>query len=406
MKAKILFIILLVLPICLFAQFTEYNTLFWGEYCDSPHAEIKQNGIGNFGFDSENSVFNPKFQETKFKFSISSLIEIKSSKIEDDNEFYKSDFSLVPNINLGYKIGKYYFQVSHYYSKYTNTKATNGLTSAYNIQFGYLQYKLINQILQFSISKQVSNNISISAGILTNNFLYSLTGTEYDDSFDLKLNYFEQFQFLSSINIQMKSHQKIYLLFKSQKSNLKLPPDRFEEIHAFNGPLNNNTRVSFPGLVTLGYQLKIHPNLKLSFESINQFLIAREEITYIMYNISHQKIQHEHKIWNPEFVVGLNSDYFSNIELGLLYSIYLNYDNNIRSHNTIPPQSVYETKHPQSVILSAKVNYKKVTLSFNYQYSYAETKFNYGNPNSIHPSKGTFVNSTQYANIRLSIPLY
>ena len=95
-----------------------------------------------------------------------------------------------------------------------------------------------------------------------------------------------------------------------------------------------------------------------------------------------------------------------NIELGLLYSIYLNYDNNIRSHNTIPPQSVYETKHPQSVILSAKVNYKKVTLSFNYQYSYAETKFNYGNPNSIHPSKGTFVNSTQYANIRLSIPLY
>ncbi|MCK4688647.1 MAG: hypothetical protein KAT66_10990 [Candidatus Lokiarchaeota archaeon] len=373
--------ILLFLPICLMAQFTEYNLLYYDLFCDSPYADIKQTGIGSFNFDKFNLLNNKTYEESKLQISVNFLVDVNSSRLcKESHEIYEieeyqmfsNDLKISPEFFVRYNINNYSLEIKNYYSKYLNPKQAEGQL------YTKINFHISNQVLEFSIIKNINNNIFASAGILTNNFNYSINWTNFNIEALSQTKYFDQFQFTGSFCYLFNSKLRVYFHFKTQKSKVKLSPSKFDLPNISENLIENNTVVSYPGLLAFGVQKTFITNLNISFEVLNHFLFANEHFTIHHLSGIDRTYDYKHSTWNPELALGLNYSKIKNLQFGVQYSRYLKFDNEINGFGGIF-QHEYKIHLPQTLILSSLFRFSnKIEISAVYQFSYAKTDYDYG----------------------------
>jgi len=376
MKYLIILTFIIILPVYLFGQLTEYNSIFFSHFSDTPQADIKQNGVGNYGFNNY-SGFNLNCNDSpininkNFYLATSILLNLNMEGSGSKNVNWAASYinktSIIPEFLINYRTNDYLIQLNLLTTKILNMKADkdSGDWWAYNYYFGKLKPKQTNSVLQIAVSKKLNNRISLTGGFLTNSFVYSFNEEEKGDSFKISTSFFNQIQFKSSINYQLNNKLKMYVLFKSQKTRVKLTPNKFEKLTYEGENVQNSTTVSFPGLISIGLQKNFYKKINATIEFLNHFLLADEKITVYNWENIEETSNYTHNTWNHEIVGGISYLQNESLQFGLLYSYYTKYDYEINDLGEFLSQK----QHPQSLILSSLFNYRIFDIAFDYQFS-------------------------------------
>ena len=130
----------------------------------------------------------------------------------------------------------------------------------------------------------------------------------------------------------------------------------------------NNSRLNYPGLLSVGYKYRINPKFEFSIESLNHFLKVDEKIKLKhLYNFTYQE-SYKHSDISPELALGVKYSPSNSFNLGVLFSGYLKYDSSLKGQDA-------RIKTLNYLILSTSYKYKLLWLSLNYQVSYAKTAY-------------------------------
>ncbi len=392
----------------LLSQFTENNFCNMVEFCETPYAEILQNGIGNFGFDNCNQIYNPSFSNEfdRFMLNIGNNIDVSSNRSGSYNlehsditqiDYYnESQISKIPNLSLAFKKGNYQFQINH-----RCTKKLNAISK--KKEYGYYYQNIqLNNLIQISLSREFIGNSSISIGALTNSYKYAhyfYSSFGDVDKMEVSTSYLDQFQYFISYNRVYNQKLKSYIYFKTQNTKIKLSPKSFDEYS------DNNSMVSFPGIICLGVQYQFFQNIKVSFESLNDFIFTNEKLSYYdSMNDNTIAFNYKHKIFNPKISFGTNMKLTNKFSIGCLYTKYLKYDMEIYSlQNHHPKRSYYKYNKPSFLNFSIQYHFNNFNFIINYQYSSSRLEYNcyeeyVGNLNGT----GKFKNESQF----LSLDIY
>lgn len=222
MKFILLVFVFFSLP--LFAQFVEHN---WGtNFSYYPISTPKMYGIGNRGFDDRLGLYNPKYQENDSTFSISLSLLSNVSAIQTEqaeNEIVK-EYSVInsiqPEFNIRLKNNNLQFQLALYNDLDFSYKANksdeyffyphDGVSES--IEEENAELKVRNKIVQLSTSINLFTTTSLSASLLTNNFLidnnWEKMGLTYEN------NFLSNFQFLFSVNQKFFDELFVYASYK------------------------------------------------------------------------------------------------------------------------------------------------------------------------------------------------
>jgi hypothetical protein len=394
---KLAIVVLFLNVLVIKAQILEFESSLYNFFRNSNSYPVKPNGIGSYGFNSQTSNYNPTFleRENKILFNISGISNVKNARHgtdEDKRKYFKEIISFHPELLMdyqvkdlkipGYNIGSFQLRLSHYQSLSRYNKARYGIgIFPGNIVLRDYEILISNSILQFSLIKKITNNLSLSGSILTNDYKYYFRADSYGTE-KLRSRYFEQRQFISSINYYQKNI-KIYALFKSQQVYKKLSPDRLLLLEKLFYPNQQPTRhvpqenqipnhsvVSFPGSFAFGFQYTCNNRLKLSIENVNHYLFADKKVKIYNSSGNYYEEEFKHDSINPEIILGLNYSLSKLIQLGSTYSQFLKseYNNNVISYSS----SHGNIENNQFLTFSAMLNVKNMDISIFYQYSFAK----------------------------------
>jgi hypothetical protein len=426
---KLAIVILFLNVLMVKAQILELESFFYHFFRNSNSFLIKPNGIGSYGFNSQTSNYNPTFleRENKILFDISGISNVKNARYNADEEkrkLYKEIISFHPEFLIdyqvkdfkipGYNISSFQIRLSHYQSLSRYNKARFGFPIGHgNIVLRDFEILISNSVLQFSLIKKITNNLSLSGSILTNDYKYYFRTDSYGTE-KLRSRYFEQKQFISSINYYQKN-VKIYALFKSQQAYNKLSPDRLLLLEKLFYPNQQSTRhvpqenqipnhsvVSFPGSFAFGFQYICNNRLKLSIENVNHYLFADKKVKIYNSSGNYYEEDFKHDSINPEIIMGLNYSLSKFIQLGSTYSQFLKseYNNNVISYSS----SQDNIENNQFLTFSVMLNVKKMDISIYYQYSFAKIEdiYYYDYESSV----ATYKDYNHYLKISLSYGLF
>ena len=333
------------------AQIFEYDLIF--TFNDYPIAKNNLSGIGNLGFDSHESLYNPKYNsENENKLAIylssNSIINYTAKIPSTDAEVFKGEFIMWPNLSLQYNIDKYSFYIQYFNELLLKNRAVGtwsfhipSFNGERSITSPEPEFLISNNELQLAVSRKIMKGFSISVGILTNIFRNKqIFGSIVKE---ISSNFLDNIQILGSINYNSGSIS-LYLLGKSQAGPLHLNPeiiDLNEDIKFY-----NNAIISYPGYLGYGIQYKIINPLKISIEMQHEFFNT-------VYDYKYKRVPYvepwdrsgkfSKNIFNNEIIIGLN--YFTpiNLSVGLMYSKYLKYDVDVNNLlNYINPLPKYD----------------------------------------------------------------
>ncbi len=371
MKIKVLIGLYLLVTVSLQSQIIEPLFSLFERFGNSPFHEINQSGIGNLGFDSEISSYNPKFTDEdetlKLKASIVSNM-ISSSPLEITNSYfnweesYANNIKVIPNFDIAYKYRNSILQLNYDQTKYLNVKdKINDLLITFHnsgyFNWGKTKHFISNRALQLSFVSKLSDGFSLSLGALTNSYNHRISGDTSDEYLDLSLKLFKKYQFQSSLNYTTHRSFNIYFLVKSQTARIKLSPEKFE---IYNDIIFTKSFISYPGLIACGTQINLGSKIKGSLEILNYF-IQKKVID------KHDMIIYDNNTSKVLLALGINSQLNKKILVGIMYKPYLKYDINVKtSYSDIIRDRIIV---PYSIILSSIYRANNFSISFSYQYS-------------------------------------
>lgn len=380
MKCIVLFFVFFSFP--LFAQFVEYN--YGTNFSHFPISTPKMYGIGNRGFNDQLGLYNPKYQksDSTLSISLSLLSSVSANRTEqEENEIVKEyigNNSWLPEFSLRIKNRNIQFQLALYndldfsfkgnksdkYFYYPN----NGVTE--RIEEKDAELKVNNKILQLSVSTNLFNNTSLSASMLKNKFLidnnWEGMGLTYEN------NFFSSYKFLFSLNQKFFEELSVYVLYKTQNTDIKLngtgskiaEDNLIPDVYLYN-----------PGNVGYGLQYDFFNKLKISLEFSHQFYEG--QILYPILTVDQKKETYskDHHIWNNEIVLGANFIVIKDLNIGISFSKYLKYDDYFSEFRyKFNPPSTYifyysEIQKPYSLMCAIEYIYQNYSASLHYQYS-------------------------------------
>lgn len=375
---KFLFIILYlyVTQLVLNAQFIELGHYELIENSESPQSDIMQNGIGNLGFDNKFSSFNPTFDKEMNQFYYSGGMVINKNYSRDGYlQYYEDPFPRNRGNKQNYsgdfivatKMRKYQLFITSYYTKILNA------VESHDKHDSYYTLNQKNRVLQFCLIRKLNDKSSISLSAITNKFnsSYVFHGQSSNRYYELAMDYFNQLQFAGSYNISLNDAVKSYVSFKTQNSLMSVTPDLYHEFH-------NDAVISYPGYLALGIQYKLNDRLKLSLESKNEFLYADKKIKIKDLYLGDYTMQYKHETINSMIAVGINSEIIPSIQAGILYSQFINYDNQAVSLEKVSPKrSDYNLSDPYYINISLNYELHNFNLTLHYQLSEVDTKLYY-----------------------------
>jgi hypothetical protein len=346
-------------------------------YDEVTTSNISAYGIGNLGFDSDINSYNPNYFAVDNSLSLTVLGSSSLSSFRKFNQFNEetTNFSVgkltvKPNLSIQYKTSDWAIGFN-----YINTVLFNRLLSDFSVHLGTesgtygwslnnSKLKITNDILQFSISRKLSDNFSASVSLLTNNFNYLFRpfpdGSAGNNDFEFYNKAFSNVQYLFAINYYTPKEFSAYIIFKSQNKQLPLEPNKFLLENSIT--VSNYSKVNFPANIGYGLQFKQIRSLKLSFEMYHQLFFEENII----------------KVRNTTINVGANCNFFDNLLFGILFLYPIKYESSITMDEA--GRTVFEdyiTAKPDnrfSCILSSSYKYDKFKLLFAYQYSQVGSK--------------------------------
>ncbi len=402
---KYLLLIVWVLALPAYCQLVE-NTPFQ-QFREFPHAEIKNFGIGNYGFDPLENQYHPYYHENEFQppdfrddpfhetphhldsianfyFSFRSNLNVaggRNSLVSSENVEASSGFKnaaqIKPNLFAKYWLNAFLLHFS-YTNDYQLSLKQDGDAVTYNFNFARVtadqqEVNISKSTLQLVASLLASPQLSLNLGLLTSRFDYTWDLGE-TNPVEYKAGLFKNFQYLFSISYQWSESFRYYLNFKSQKANFDLSEANLR--------LDNNV-ISLPivfssyyGNIGYGIQKSFWRRLKVSAEMRHQFLEVNDTtgVSNPLGGID------ERHIWNNEIAIGANYQFSKRLKMGVLYTRFLKYDNLIylriieTEADGSEKLSIAHINKPASFILSGRYNLGKFILRGVYQYSGNEYK--------------------------------
>jgi hypothetical protein len=188
------------------------------------------------------------------------------------------------------------------------------------------------------------------------------------------------------------------LKFKSQLTNLNLSPNVYEGLHIDgNSYLPNNSLISYPGEVDAGIRFNLNNNVHISIESLNSYIFSEKTILIKDSTGSETGYKNKHSIWNSELSFGLDYHFENNFLLGVIFSSYIKYDNDVQVLNDSFPIDEYKIKYPKNLIFSGEYKIKNISFCIDYLFSYSKTIF------ETQYEKGYHKNFTNNLKVGLSI---
>lgn len=367
---------LLVIPFYVLGQFIDSNPVGLGND-QFPQAQVKSYGIGNLGFDVCDFIYNPKYiysQEhfhvyTSFNYNTKSHREYKTHNynynLSDGINSWGPTFDL-KIVYKDYNFNLIYSNLIFFDQQIKGTYSYGFETSEgiWKITIGDPINEVAHKIFQFAISKRISQYLSFSIGIRSNYFMSRINSPTTIEFIDFQTKLIDNFQYLLAMNYVHSSY-KLYFLVRTQNSLVNLKGEGF--IDGYKILFENDPYVSFPGLIGYGFQYQILKDIKLSLEISHEYLSSVGRIYY-------GKTIKGHGIFNSEMSLGINYSLLTMFKLGLLYSHYLKYDDEIglgsETGNSAFPHA--EITNPWSVVFSIKYIYRNFEVSGYYQYSYVK----------------------------------
>jgi hypothetical protein len=201
------------------------------------------------------------------------------------------------------------------------------------------------------------------------------------DPWEFWTNMFENTQFLISVNHKFNHRLSGYINFKSQDTRNEMTKKA-----SFQGKkiMLPDTYLSLHGNIGYGLQWKLSEKIKTSIEFSHQFIEVDEENIIDGYT---EKL--EHSIWNNEIIFGTKVTPIEKLEVGLMFSTYLKFDNKIymlfSSANSPYEYTQVNPSHIYCLIGSIRYSLSIFTLTAYYQHSQAQyineprKTFDYGN---------------------------
>lgn len=383
------------------AQYIDYipiyiNPTFPGmRHIDISWSEIRNYGIGNYGFDSNINFYNQKYfaNGSSFSINVASSINYTGREQGAKNRFVNvastNGYDLIPDLYIGYKLKNIKLNLFYKSDSYSNEK-TELLTMVFFQYEGqdhicYIydpEYEFGNEVIKFSGSIRTNNNSSVTFGILTNNYHHQIRG-KGGTEVSFRQSNFSNFQVYSSLNY-LSENTNAYLMAKSQSVFNKLKM-KIKCSDSFKTSFRDG-RVSFPGLVAYGIQVKTKDYLKLSIEMAHEFIeYEKKELPDKYVNKS---------LFNTEIILGSNIILSNCIQLGFLGSYYLKYTNNSTDNGSYDTQymdlKLYKdrtswiTAKNRPVMMQASVNFSSliyhIDLWYQYSFSYSEYSMKHSVP--------------------------
>jgi hypothetical protein len=387
MKKQIYLTIFLLNITCIAQSQIMENNCFDFFFGGKPESEMKMYGIGSLGFGEWGNNYNPKYLELPQSIIIKGgiLYSMTGNTYEflmnkSDDEIYKNNTRVLPSIDLFFKAEDWLFQIDYFYSTYSDATPIGGTftfvfpnksgSKYYRIISQDPQFQLMNQRLQFAISKRVTDDVSMGLGIIFNGTNQIIDFNTSADKWEYSTSMFDYPQFLASINCILDP-VNIYFLCKTQRTELSSKASSFQ----INGDdiETNIPFVSYPGLVGYGIEYNIKENLSVSLEMAHHYCV--EDIKRW---IDQWRSLHVHQdMWNNEIILGIKYTPLNNVSLGVLYDSYLKYD-----RIGLADEIIYDTPLPQVeslkyCVVSASYDSKLFSVLLQYQYSFfKETEIN------------------------------
>ena len=381
MLKKIFSMILILLPINIYAQYINYSPFnYYTEI--SPTEKYQTYGVGDYGFDSKINYFNPNYfsQKKEFYINIFGIINVASHKGYNINFGYpvivNNKIHFLPNISIGFKTGDYLinliyindFQFDSKVSATPNNSELRFYTSngVYSIYPSNLNLEITNNILQLSLARKLGDNFSIAAGVITNSFSYNL---DFDNStalsifsshysFNLNSGFFSNLQFLTSLDYINPDGVSFYLVFKSQGYHNKLNPSTLFMNDSIG--IKNSSEINLPGHLAYGIQFHIINRLKMSIEMLNEFVAPKSNT------------------FDTKFSLGFNYLLLNSLHLGMIGGVYIHkaYATNMFPDGAINNYmySPKQAQNPFEIIISAGYEIHNMNFNAGYQYTNASYK--------------------------------
>jgi hypothetical protein len=223
-------------------------------------------------------------------------------------------------------------------------------------------YEISHHIFQLSLSRKLNNIFNITFGLRSNFFKSKLKNSETIEYVEFSTGIFDNIQIITTLNCENKLYN-YYVLLKTQNGMNKMDGSGFFD--GYNLSFKTEPFVSFPGLFSYGFQYKILEKSNINVEVLHEFLFISND--YYENNI----FMDGHNIFNTELYIGSNYEIINGLNLGLMYSKYISYDDEIglgnKTSNSVFTES--NIRNPWSIVFASQYLYKSFRIAFNYQYS-------------------------------------
>ncbi len=305
-----------------------------------PVGEMRNFGIGSYGFDALENRYNPQYDslDASFYFSTGGNLTLSGDRQFEQQlagydalQNYQHSTAYLPSFTA--KLQYYPFQLHAgyhnevlYNRKLTNTTETLAFSSQTVIAESQT-HEISQNSLYLALSMQTSPTLSITLGAFSRSFRHqwdvqsapeSPRAIEAPAKFSSSL--FNNLQYLFSTTWQMSPRAKSYLTFQTQKSQVSLTEDQLRlDFITSNFSAAN---VGYYGHVGYGLSYKMSDKILLSLELRHQFL-EESDTTFAARSAG----VGERHIWNNEIILGSRWQASNAFTFGALFSYYYKYDN-------------------------------------------------------------------------------
>lgn len=375
-----------ILQMPLFSQVVENIPL--KEFQEFPQAEIKNFGIGSYGFDPQGNFYNPFYHEndslrgaadgnqSDLYISLGGNFNAAGLRYSYDaagnkEKTFENVLTFRPNFLAKFWYRYFMAQLSYANDYLLNQQDKSGSftfeSNGLQVTTGEQNLTVEKNTLLLAVSMLASPSLSLTLGAATGSFRYTWDLTIVKPA-EFTSGLFNNLQYLFAANFRVKERWRGYLQFQTQKSNVSLP----------NGSLKlENTEITFPfatvsyyGNVGYGVERNVFEGVNISFEMRHQFLEVSDTTQATL--VSGKTEKH---IWNNELIAGTSFQPAPFLKAGALFSYFLKYDNNLDiryvSEGSGGDPVVYFARiaNPYSVAISAQYNWEKIVLKGFYQFS-------------------------------------
>lgn len=293
MYRSIILIILFIFINNTFAQFIQPSRI--GLYDEVYTSSNISYGIGNIGFDTKLSSYNPNYFRFNNTFNATVIGNTNISSGREYSHKHNTDgivkysenkFDICPTIGLNYKLDDFLFSLDFtndiFFSRNLEVVEFSLSTSSgtYLIRYDKPDLNISNNILQLSVAKKISESFSMAVGLLTNRFNYSLQNNSSIESalndYEISSDLFSNFQFLFAINYNYKNRNAAYLLFKTQNTEVAMTPSEMNISNSI--VIDNWSEINFPAIVGYGLQIGELEKIKFSLEMYHKMIFKENNV--------------------------------------------------------------------------------------------------------------------------------